>query len=272
MTINLVTDSTADVPPDLVERHGIRVVPSLVVMGGQSFRDSVDISREEYYRRLAAFDPLPTTAAPAAGEFETVYASLPEGPIVSIHTAATLSGIYNAARLGAEPFGGRVRVIDAGSLSMGVGWPVIAAAEAIAAGLALEAVLEAVASTIRRTVVLALLDTVDNLRRSGRISLLRASIAGVLQIKPLIELAGGALKVIAQNRTRHKAMPEFIAQVKAMGRLERLAVMYTDNASLAADVRDQLAGQCAAPAPILQAAPTIGTHIGPNAVAVAIVK
>lgn len=272
MTISLVTDSTADVPADFVECHRIKVVPSLVVMGGQSLRDGVDMSRDEFYRGLATFDPLPTTAAPAAGEFEAAYASMPDGPIISIHTAATLSGIYNAARLGAEPFGDRVHVIDSGSLSMGVGWEIIAAAEAIASGLGLEAVLDAVAAVRRRSLVFALLDTLENLQRSGRISLLRASIAGVLQVKPLLELVNGALTPVAQHRTRNRALAEFISHVRSFGRLERLAVLYTDNPSIAAEVHNQLTGQCASAPLFAQVAPTIGTHIGPGAVGVAVVK
>jgi DegV family protein with EDD domain len=272
MTISLVTDSTADVPADIVECHRIKVVPSLVVMGGQPYRDGVDMTRDEFYRGLATFDPLPTTAAPAAGKFEAAYASMPDGPIISIHTAATLSGIYNAARLGAEPFGDRVHVIDSGSLSMGVGWEIIAAAEAIASGLTLEAVLDAVAAVRRRSLVFALLDTLENLQRSGRISLLRTSIAGVLQIKPLLELVNGALTPIAQHRTRNRALAEFISHVKSFGRLERLAVLYTDNPSIAAEVHNQLVGQCVSVPLFAQVAPTIGTHIGPGAVGVAVVK
>lgn len=272
MTISLVTDSTADVPADIVERYGIQVVPSLVVIGGQPFRDGLDVSRGEFYRRLAAFDPLPSTAAPAAGEFASVYASLPDGPILSIHTAATLSGIYSAARLGAESFGSRVTVVDTGLLSMGVGWQVVAAAEAAASGAAPESVLKTIADVRSRTRVFALLDTLENLRRSGRISLLRASIAGALQVKPLLELKDGALTPIARHRTRHRALAEFIADAKALGRFERLAVMYTDDPAIAGDVRDQLAGQCDSEPLFLQAAPTIGVHIGPGAVGVAVVK
>lgn len=272
MPISLVTDSITDVPADAIEKYRINVVPSLVVIGPQTYRDGIDMSREEFYRRLPTFDPPPSTAAPAAGEYEAVYDALAGSPILSLHTAATLSGIYTAARLGAQGLGDRVRVIDAGSVSLGVGWQVIAAAEAIAAGRPLDEVLAVIADTRARVKLFALLDTLEYLRRGGRISLLRASIAGLLQIKPMIEVAEGALTLLAQHRTHKKAAADFNTRVKALGKLERLAVMYTDNVALANEVRDAVSDQCSSPVLVVQAAPTIGSHVGPNAVAVAVVK
>jgi DegV family protein with EDD domain len=270
-TISLVTDSTSDVPPEFVRRFNIRSVPSLVVIDGKPYRDGVEMTREEFYQRLRTFDLLPTTATPASGDFEAVYRSCPDGPIISIHTAATLSGLYNAARVGAEPLSDRVTMIDSGSLSLGVGWQLIAAGEAIEAGKPLPQVLEVIVATRRRLKVYAILDTLENLRRSGRMSLLKTSIANVLQIKPIIELAEGGITAVAQNRTMKKAMADFLARVRALGRLERLAVMYTDDPALASEVSGALADQCPSPPLVAQAAPTIGTHIGPGAVAVAVV-
>lgn len=271
MPISLVTDSTADLPAEIVERYSIRVVPSVLVIGGQSFLDGVDMTREEFYRRLPTFNPPPTTAAPAAGEFEAVYDSLPDGPILSLHPAHTLTAIVNSARLGAERFGERVRIIDSGSLTLGLGWQIIAAAETIAAGGALQSVLDAVASTRRRVRVLALLDTLENLRRSGRISLFRASLGAVLQVKPIIELAEGGLDTLSRQRTRHRALAGLIDLVKSLGALERLAVLYTDNHDLALALRGAVAAQCQTQSLVIQVTPTIGTHIGANAVGVAAV-
>jgi DegV family protein with EDD domain len=272
MPIHLVTDSVADLPAEFITKYGIKVVPSLIVVGPQIYRDGVDLTREEFYRRLPGLDPVPTTAAPAAGEYAQVYRALPAGPILSLQIAASLSGIYNSARLGAQEFGDRVRVIDTGSLSLGAGWQVIAAAEAAAAGKSLDEVLAAIADTRRRLRVYALLDTLDYLRRGGRLSLIRASIAGLLQIKPLIELADGALTVLASNRTHKKALADFVSRVQALGTLERAAVLYTDNDSIAGQVCDLIAGQCRSGPLVAQAAPTIGAHVGPDAVAVAVVQ
>lgn len=269
--ISLVTDSTADVPPELVERHGIRVVPAVVVMGGQTYRDGLDMSREEFYRRLPAIDPLPSTAAPAAGEFEAIYDSLPDGPILSLHLAAAFSGMFNAARIAAQSFGDRVTVIDTGTVSMGIGWQVVAAAEAVAGGATLDAVLEVIASTRRRLKMLALLDTLDNLRRGGRISLIRASIGAILQVKPLLEIGESKFFPVFQERTRRKALAGLISLVQSFGSLERLAVLYSDNQTPAIELLDQFKAQSQTPPWLIQATPTLGTHAGLNAVGVALV-
>lgn len=272
MTISLVTDSTSDLPAELAAQHKIQVVPSLLAIGEKSYRDGIDLTRAEFYAKLKTLNPLPTTAAPGSGEFEAAYLAAPGGPVISLHTASTLSGLFNSARLGAQSLGERVTVVDTGSLSLGVAWQTVAAAEAIAAGADLPQVLAAIASTRKRLKVFALLDTLENLRRSGRMSLLRASIASMLQIKPLIELAEGSLVAVAQNRTMKKAMADFVSRLKELGKLERLGIMYTDNETLASELRDLLTGQSVTPPLIVQVAPTIGTHIGPGAVAVAVVR
>ena len=272
MTISIVTDSTADLPADALERYHIRVVPSLVIFGGESFRDGIDLSRAQFYRRLAESDRLPTTAAPGVGGFEEAYAAMPPGSIISIHTAASLSGIFNSARLAAQAFGDRVTVVDSGSLSMGVGFQALAAAEAGVWGAAVAEVLDAIASVRRRLKVYALLDSLNNLRRGGRISLLRASVATVLRIKPLIELTDGVPIQVATERTRGRAMADLLVRVRAIGRLEKLAIIYTDNRELAVEVRDRIGNQCASGPLIVQAAPTIGTHLGPSSVGVVVVK
>lgn len=272
MTISIVTDSTSDVPAEFASRFGIRVVPSLLVFGQEALRDGIDISRDQFYQRLASMETLPTTAAPASGGYGSVYAELPDGPIISVHASPKLSGIYNSARIAAEPFGDRVRVIDGGSISMGIGFPVMAAAEAVAGGAGLDEALAVLESARRRVKVFALLDTINNLRRGGRISLLKSSVAAILKIKLLIELVDGVPIQVATERTRARALEDMLARIKALGRFERLAVIYTDNRDLAEQVRAQVAPQCTSEALVVQAAPTIGTHIGPGAVAVVVVK
>jgi DegV family protein with EDD domain len=272
MTISIVTDTTSDVPAEMVSQYDIRVVPSLIVFGQESFSDGIDLTRDAFYERLARLDTLPTTAAPGSGGFEQAYASMPPGPIVSIHTSAKLSGIYNSARIAAEPFGDRVSVVDAGSISMGVGFQVLAAAEAAVRGASLSEVLESAASARRRLKVFALLDTLENLRRGGRISLLQSSVATVLKIKPLLELVDGVPIQIATERTRSRALEDMYNRLRKLGRFDRLAVIYSDNRDLALQVRDQVAPLCTSESLVVQAAATIGTHIGPSAVAVVVVK
>lgn len=178
MSLRIATDSNADVPPELVARLNIGVVPALLVISGQSFRDGVDISRAEYYQRLPSLPDLPTTAAPSSAAFEAAYRAFEEADhIVSIHLASTLSAIHHTALLAARAFGARVTVVDSGQVSMGLGWQVLAAAETAATGGSLAEVLAAVASVRRRVRVFAVLDTLKFLRRGGRVSWLRAGVA-----------------------------------------------------------------------------------------------
>src|SRR5262245_3252730 len=157
MPIALVTDSNCDLPRELVERHGIRAVSSLLNIGGQSYRDGIDISRKDFYARLPTLNPSPTTAAPASGVFEELYRSLGALGIISIHIASKLSGFLHAARLGAEASGARVTIVDSEQLSMGFGWQVLAAAEAIADGKSVAEVTDAIRRTRQRIKVYAAL-------------------------------------------------------------------------------------------------------------------
>ena len=164
--VRIVTDSTCDLPPSLVQQHDIIVVPAALNIDGRTFRDGVEISRGEYYARLPGLKEPPLTAAPASGEFEAAYRRCGTLKIVSINLASKLSGMYNAARLAAEGFGPQVTVVDSGQVSMGLGWQVLAAAEAAARGSVAD-VLAAAESIRRRVKVFAVLDTIETVHRFG---------------------------------------------------------------------------------------------------------
>lgn len=267
MAVKIVTDTTADVPPELVARYGITVVPTIIVINGKEYRDGVDMTREEFYKKMLSLRPLPTTAAPASGVFEEVYGSSTD-EYLSIHTAKTISGIFNAARIGAEKFGERVQVYDTGKLSFGVAAHVLAAAEAAAQGKNLKEVVATVEAMHPRTRMFALLDTLENLRHSGRLSLMRASIGALLQIKPMFEVADGALLPRAQYRTRTKSVPGFIEFLKTLGRFERMAIVYTDDPTPAWQIREALSAKCDEEPWVFSVTPSIGTNVGPYAVGV----
>ena len=267
MKINFVTDSTTDVPPELIERYRIHIVPTILIIEGKELRDGVDITRAEFYQRLPSLRPLPTTATPSAGDFESVYASF-DGAIISLHTAVAFTAVYTAARVASQKFAGRVTVIDSGSLSLGAGWQIIAAAEAASAGATVEEVMKVIADVRARVRVFALLDTLDNLRHSGRISLMRASIGELLQIKPMVEVHESQLITRDQFRTHAKAIPRFIEHVKSLGKFERLGVLYTDNIKPAKQVFEALGDHAPADTIVSPITSTVGTHIGLNAVGV----
>jgi DegV family protein with EDD domain len=267
MKIGLVTDSTADVPVELRERHGIEVVPALVNIAGRSFADGVDITREDFYTWLPDLNPIPTTSSPSVGSFQERYEKLLSGgaaQVLSIHPPNNLSGIFNAARLAAEGFGGRVHVLDSGQLSLGIGFQVLAAAEAIARDVLLEGVLEIVESVRKRVRVAALLSSLEYIRRSGRVSWAKAMIGSLLHLQPLVELRYGIVQRLGQARTRLQGIERLVEALDAWGPLERLAVLHTNAETAARKLLEEVKDRVSAPLLMVNVTTAIGTHVGPN--------
>lgn len=269
MPVRVVADSNCDLPAELIARYDIRLIPSLLVIGGHSYRDGPDLSRSDFYRRLPQLRPTPTTAAPAAGTFEAVFRAYGDDPIICLTLAAAFSAIFNAARLGAEALPGQVTLVDTGTLSMAMGWQVLAAAEAAQAGATMPAVLERVRAVRAATRLYAALDTLEYLRRGGRASLVSALVGELLQVKPILEVRDGQVATLTKVRTQTKARAELAARVEALGPLQRLAVLHTACEGGAAELAARLAPQSAEPPVIAEATAVIGVHVGPGALAVA---
>jgi DegV family protein with EDD domain len=272
--VRIVTDSTADIPDDLIQELEIGIVYDYVNFGSQSLQDKIDISRDEFYTRLTVGPEMPTTAAPGVGEFEQVYrdAGAPEVAIVSLHPPAQISGLYNAARLAAESFPeGRVTVLDTGQLSMGVGWQVIAAARAAQAGASVTDIVAQVTAMMPRVRVFAALDSVEFLRRSGRVSWAQAIVGAMLRVKPMIEVRDGQVLLLDRARTRRRALARLTGLVTSLGPLESLAFLHTNWPDGAQDLRHHLAHLSLDQTLTVNMTPIIGVHTGPNAVGVAAV-
>lgn len=277
MKLGIVTDSTADLPPYLIEQHEIKVVPTLLILEGKEYADGIDITREEFYNRLPSFQSQPTTAAPSIGDFLTPYQTLLDSGcdhILSIHAASKLTAILNNARQAAQEFPGKVTCMDSHSLSMGLGFQVLAAAEA--ADLGLQSMLEAVESTSRRLKVFAGLETMEYLKRSGRIPSVVANFGGLLSIKPIVELREGEVKPLAAVRTNRQADERILQTILELGELERLAILHTNAEPRARNVLNELmkTARMSIPRDILfvNVTAVIGTHLGPNGIGFAAVK
>ena len=277
MKIGIVTDSTADLPAHLIEEHQIQVVPTILVLDGKEYADGIGITREDFYTRLPSFQTPPTTAAPSIGDFATPYESLlSQGceHIISIHAAATLTTTINVARQTALEFQNKVTCIDSGSLSVGLGFQVLAAAEEAEFGL--KPALDAIAATRKRLQVSAALDTMEYLRRSGRVPAVVAQLGGLLSIKPMIELIDGQVKPIGAVRTTSQADERILNFLLKEGQLQRLAIMHTNAEHRARKLLDEMMSRVPqfVPRDILFANVTavIGTHLGPNGVGFAAVK
>jgi DegV family protein with EDD domain len=277
MKIGIVTDSSADVPAWLLEEHQIHVIPIIIVLDGKEYVDGVTITREEFYNRLPALRTPPTTAAPSIGEFAASYETmLSRGfdHVISIHVSGTLTSMINVARRAASDFPGKVTCVDSGQLSLGIGFQVLAAAEA--ADLGLQAALDAIQSTRERLQVTAALDTMEYLRRSGRVPSVVARLGGILSIKPMVELIEGEVRPLGAVRTTSQADERMLESLLREGELERLAVMHTNAEHRARFLLDGIMARnpTAAPREILfsNVTPVIGTHLGPNAVGFAAVR
>lgn len=265
--IAIVTDSTADLPQELIVKYDIQIVNNLIMMGGQTLRDGIDISRDEYYRLLPGIVPPPTTATASIGTYQKLYESLFERgvhSILSIHAPQNLSGIINAASTAAQAFGDRVRIFDSGQVSLGLGFQILSAAEAIYRGASLDHVIRLLEEMHNRITIIAMLDTLEYVRRSGRVSWARARLGTLLQIKPFIELRNGTVRSLGESRTRTKGIRRLREFLNSIGKIERLAILHTNAERDAREFLDILELQLNEVPLIVNVTTVIGTHVGPN--------
>ena len=277
MKIGIVTDSTSDLPKYLIEQYELEVIPTILILDGKEYADGNGISRDDFYKRLPSLKTPPTTAAPSIGDFSSRYDSLLNrgcDHIISIHAASQLTTIINSARQAAHDFPDKITFVDSGSLSLGIGFQAIAAAEAAENGL--QAALDAIASTRKRLKVYAALDTMENLKRSGRVPGAVAALGGLLSIKPLIELIDGEVKPIGAVRTTKQGNERILNLLLQGGGLERLAILHTGAESRAKELLNALMQKVSQSMPrdilMVNVTTVIGTHVGPNGLGFASVK
>jgi DegV family protein with EDD domain len=268
MNISLVTDSTADLPVELVNKYQIHVVPNLVIIDGQSFVDGKDISRDDFYQRLPLMKTPPTTGTASSGTYQDLYQKLLDqgaDQVLSIHASSQLSGIYNAAQVAAQEFPGLVYVQDGQNISMGLGFQVLAAAEAIAQRASIGEILSLLAEMRARLRLIAMLDTLEYVRRSGRVSWARARIGGLLQVKPFIEVReNGKVVSLGETRTRARGIARLKELIIGLGNLERLAILHTSAEAEARKILADLQIRLPSEPLIVNVTTVIGTHVGPN--------
>ncbi len=263
--IRFVTDSTCDLHADTIEQYGIGVVPSFVNFGDRSYADGIDLTREDFYRQLPDINPFPTTSAPPPGLAEEVIMKTFDGAdhLFVITVASKLSGVYNTLRLGASKLPPeRVTMIDSRSVTLGLGFQVLAGAETAEATGDVEQVKAAIEHVRDHAHVYAALETMEFLRRSGRVGWAAASIGALLQIKPLIEVYDGDVKSVSRVRTFGRAVEELIHIAHERAPLERLAVLFISDKAAAEKLRDRLADIAPANTSVHSVTPTIGAHVG----------
>jgi len=271
----VVTDSSATIPANLVQELGIQVVPIVLHMDGHTYRDGVDITPGEVYRWLRTADHLPTTAAPSIGDFLRVYAAAAGqvSGIVSIHLPAELSSTYNVALTSSQLVDGvPIRLVDARTVAMGHGFVVVEAARAAAAGADLDAVVARAEKVARQAHVLAMVDTLVYLRRGGRIGGAAAFAGAVLQIKPVLYVANGAVNPLAKPRTRARAVRVMLDEMERLVDSQPLhvAVLQADALDEAEEFRQMVEERFdCAELHVAEFTPVMGVHSGPGVLGLA---
>src|SRR5258708_16267374 len=266
MTVKLLVDSTTDLPAEWLAKWDIPVVAAYVNFGDESFPDDgIALPRHEFYRRLEMGKGLPTTSAPAPGMAQKLMRQQlgKAEHVVAFAVASQFSSIYNTMRLAAEEVDPqRITVVDSGQVTMGLGWMVVAAAEAAERGAGPEEVIAAAMDTRKRLKLYAEIDTLEYLRRGGRVNTFVASVGTLLQIKPIIDVTNGMVSTVQRVRTMSKAVQSLIDLARAQAPLERLAVLHSNYPAGAADLLARL--QDIAPTDVITVDITtaIGTHVG----------
>ncbi|MCL7452939.1 MAG: DegV family protein [Anaerolineae bacterium] len=272
----VVTDSTSDIPKDVVERLGIYVVPQILIMGDQTWLDGVDIDPSTFYELLRISPHFPSTSQASVGYFEDLFSRLAEqyAGIAAILVSAGVSGTVNSATTAAANLPHlAVEIVDSRSASMQLGLIAIEAARAAVAGASLEEVVATARSLIDRVRVYFVVDTLEYLHRGGRIGAAARLLGTALNLKPVLEMRGGIVQPVAKIRTRRKALERVFDLVEAGvagAACVHMAVLHVAVPDEAARLAEQLAERFE-PVELIrsEAGPVVGAHVGPGAVGVA---
>jgi DegV family protein with EDD domain len=272
MGVRVVTDSACDLPQELVDALGIEIVPLTIRFGDEEFVDRVELSTDEFWRRLRSSEELPETAAPSAGAFEAKFRDLMERgatAIVCVNLSSRLSATMQAAQVAAATIGDEcpIEVIDSLTCSLGLGSAVLTAARRAADGDSLDTIAAEVRDRLDRTRVFGTLDTLEFIKRGGRIGNARALLGSMLSIKPVVEVRGGLVEEAGRVRTRSKALRLLVDKVTAqpvdaVSLLHGQATDVDEFLDLLHPVvpRDEVV--------VGVVGPVIGTHAGPGVIGV----
>jgi DegV family protein with EDD domain len=266
--IKLITDSTCDIPADLVKKWDITIVPVFVNIGEESFADDgIQLVREDYYDRLPMMNPLPTTAAPSPGMAGEIIERAFEGAdhVVIVTLPSQLSATYEALRLGAANLpADQVTLIDSGTISMAMGYQVLLAAEVAAETGDINQVIATIERVRQHVKLAAQMNSLEYLRRGGRVNFAAAGLGALLQIKPILTVENGEVITLSRVRTTGRAQQELVSMARAQMPFDRLALLHTNNLEGVGWLHEQLADALPDEVLTINVTTTIGTHIGPR--------
>jgi DegV family protein with EDD domain len=271
--VQVITDSATDVPSPLREQYGIVVVPLSLAFGEEVFLDGVDLTPAGVLREIRERDSIPKTSQPPSSLFAAAFReALNDGlDVVCVDVSSEVSGTFNSARIAAEEVDAtRIRVIDSRGATMQSGWVAVAAARAAMEGGALDAVSEAARDAIGRTQLLAVLKTLDNLYKGGRIGRARHMVGSALGIKPILGIVDGVVTPVEHARTWKRAIDRAMALVDHHGPPSDIAVLHVDNLADATSIADELKGRFPDANVVVDwAGSVILAYAGPGAIGIA---
>ena len=277
MAVRIVTDSTSDFPAQLAHDLNVAVVPLSVIFGNDVYKEGIEITHDLFYDKLVRSKVMPTTSAPSVGDFLAVYEPLlkESDEIVSIHISSKLSATYNNAVQAAQQLadrGARIEVVDSQSVSFGLTFMAAAAARAAMNGAGLDEIRAMIEGMIPRIRIIIALDTLEYVRRGGRIGRARAFLGTMLRVKPLLSIRDG--EVHPEERVRTKALAlERIFQIVTSYRVQEAAIGYSTNAQEAEQLRQRLASALPGVTTYVQRlGPVLGVHGGPGVLGVGVLE
>ncbi len=275
MTVKIVTDSIADLPPQVTQELGITVVSLHVRFGTQVYRDGINLTADQFYEMLTKSEVLPVTSVPSPGDFAETYNRLAEetDEILVITLTSKLSGTYEVAlqSVGLMKKKCRIEVVDSQWAAMAQGFLAIKAAKAAKAGAGLDEVMEVVYRNMSRVGLLGAFDTLEYLKRGGRIGKAQAFLGSVLKVNPVIGLKDGEVFPVARERSRIKAIEQLYNFAMSYSNIEEMALEYATDR----DEAEMLAERLDAKFPkeriyFTRATPVIGTHTGPSLLVISV--
>jgi DegV family protein with EDD domain len=281
--VGILTDSVADLPRSVIERFQVRIVPAYLTLDGRSYPDDGTLDRAWFYDQLGTLKGQPATAAPPPDDFLVAYrAMVAEGveEIVALLTSSRISSLYNHARIAAQAFveeqgatGVRLHLIDTQQVSMGMGWMVVAVGELVAQHVPTPDIVAHVRRMRDATRIVGVLDSIDYLRRSGRVGWVAGQVATLLRIKPLIGFYRGEAQLLGRVRTHWRALRSMVERVQELMPLERLAILHSHAAPERIEHLRQWASDLAPDldVPIVDIGAVFATHVGPGCLGVALV-
>lgn len=276
MTVRIITDSTADLSPQLAKELGITVVPVYLRFGEKVYRDGIDMGHDEFYQKLAEGSVQPATSQPTPADFAEAYKKLSKesDEMVSIHVTSKLSGTCNAALQGSRELvanGCRIEVMDSLSASMGLGLIAMAAARSAMAGESLQAVKDVVREVIPRVRLSGVFDTLKYLHRSGRLGKAKALLGSVLNVKPLLAMRDGELVPAGMARTRSRGIDRLCDLLRNALNIQEMAIVHSTTPDEAGSLKERIASVFNRKGiHIARLGPALGVHGGPGALILAL--